>query len=154
MREGKAAEAIAERVLEDAGFTIIGRNVRLRGLGLTVNFVANDRDGVPWYFDVSGAFTTTRGGLLRTETVWKSLGRAHVLANNDKKPVVFLTSHFPRRGSEGDTALRAAGIMAFFDAIEMLSDSGRERLEHYALGGNHDLPLTGFWTGEEIARGL
>jgi site-specific DNA-methyltransferase (adenine-specific) len=152
-REGKAAQAIAEGVLEDAGFAIVGHNARLRGLGLTVNFVASDADGIPWYFDVSGAFTTTRGGLLRTDTVWKSLGRAHVLANKGKRPVVFLTSHLPRRPSEGDTALRAAGPTAFFDAIEMLSTSGQERLRQYAQGGFHEQPLPGFWTAQEIARG-
>jgi DNA modification methylase len=151
-REGKAAQAIAERVLEDAGFTISGRNARLRGLGLAVDFIASDRHGVRWYFDVSGAFTTTRGGLLRTDTVWECLGRAHVLAKNNKSPVVFLTSHLPRRGSEGDMALRAAGMDAFFDAIEMLSDDGPSRLEIYAGGGHQELPLPGFWTPEDIAR--
>jgi site-specific DNA-methyltransferase (adenine-specific) len=149
-REGKAAQAIAERVLEEAGFVVHSRNARQRGLGLTVNLVAADADGVLWYFDVSGAFTTTRGGLLRTDTVWKCLGRAHVLANRGIKPVVFLTSHLPRRGSEGDLALRAAGPEAFFDAIEMLSDTGRARLEEYAKGG-HRQPVVGFWTSEEIA---
>ena len=29
----------------------------------------------PWNFDVTGAFTTTRGGLLRTDSVWKALGQ-------------------------------------------------------------------------------
>ncbi|MBV8385930.1 MAG: site-specific DNA-methyltransferase [Acidimicrobiia bacterium] len=149
-KEGKAAQAIAERVLEEAGFIIHSRNARQRGLGLTVNLVAADNDGVLWYFDVSGAFTTTRGGLLRTDTVWKCLGRAHVLANQGIKPVVFLTSHLPRRGSEGDVALRAAGPKAFFDAIEMLSDAGRARLEEYARGG-HRQPVVGFWTSEELA---
>ena len=75
-----------------------------------------------------------------------------VLANRGIKPVVFLTSHLPRRGSEGDLALRAAGPEAFFDAIEMLSDAGRARLEEYAKGGHGDRqPLVGFWTSEEIA---
>jgi DNA modification methylase len=151
-KEGKAAQAIAERVLEDAGFTIHGRNARQRGLGLTVNVVAADADGVLWFFDVSGAFTTTRGGLLRTDTMWKCLGRAHVLANRGVKPVVFLTSHMPKRGSEGDIALRAAGPEAFFDAIEMLSDSGRARLEEYAKGGYRQ-PLAGFWSSEVLAPG-
>ena len=50
-----------------------------RGTGVTINFIAKDADDVEWYFDVSGAFTSTRGGLLRTDTVWKTLGRAHVL---------------------------------------------------------------------------
>jgi site-specific DNA-methyltransferase (adenine-specific) len=150
--EGRAAQAIAERVLEDAGFTIIDRNARERGLGLTVNFIAADADGVPWYFDVSGAFTTTRGGLLRTDTMWKCLGRAHVLASKRKAPVLFLTSHLPKRGSEGDVALRAAGMDAFFDAMEMLSDQGRSRLETYAQGGRHETPLPGFWTEDDVRK--
>jgi hypothetical protein len=84
--------------------------------------------------------------------MWKCLGRAHVLANRGVKPVVFLTSHLPKRGSEGHIALRAAGPKAFFDAVEMLSDSGRARLEEYAKGGYRQ-PLAGFWTSEEIAPG-
>lgn len=152
-REGKAAQAIAQRVLEEAGFTIIGKDKKLKGTGVRVNFEAADADGIPWYFDVSGAFTTTRGGLLRTDTMWKCLGRAHVLANRGTKPVVFLTSHLPKPGSEGDLALHAAGPTAFFDAVAMLSNDGRSRLAQYAVGGRHEEPLPGFWAAEEIARG-
>jgi modification methylase len=154
-REGKAAQAIAEQVLREANFSIVRRNHRLRRLGLTVNIVATDAEGQNWFFDVTGAFTTTRGGLVRTDTVWRCLGRAHVLANNPpddaSTPLIFLTSHLPKRGSEGDTALRAAGRGSFFDAIEMLSDEGRQRLEHYAQGGHHHDPLPGFWTKEDLA---
>jgi site-specific DNA-methyltransferase (adenine-specific) len=155
--EGKAAQGIAERVLVDAGFEIVQRNARIAPLGLTVNFIAADADGQRWNFDVSGAFTTTRGGLLRTDTVWKSLGRAHVLALNDYGPgeelgpVVLLTSHLPKPKSDGDKAMRKAGIRGFFDAIEMLSASGQERLRRYAQGGHADEPLPGFWTEDDIA---
>jgi site-specific DNA-methyltransferase (adenine-specific) len=149
---GKAAQAIAHSVLERAGFHIVKKNYRLPKLGVSVNFVAEDADGQPWYFDVTGAFTTTRGGLLRTDTLWKCLGRAHVIANNPPTdggappPVVFLTSHLPKRGSEGDVALRAAGRAAFFDAIEMLSPEDQSRLAQYASGGHQARPLPGFWT--------
>ena len=34
-QKGKAVQAIAEGVVEEAGFVIVGRNARLRGLGLT-----------------------------------------------------------------------------------------------------------------------
>jgi site-specific DNA-methyltransferase (adenine-specific) len=152
-REGKAAQKLAADVLELAGFNIKEVNQRIPKTGVTVNFVALDEDGQPWFFDVSGAFTSRRGGLLRTDTVWKSLGRANALKGRCAGvPVVFLTTHLPRRPSEGDTALRAAGPDAFFDAIEMLSDEGRDRLERYAKGGFVDNPQPGFWMPDDLAR--
>jgi site-specific DNA-methyltransferase (adenine-specific) len=153
-REGKAAQKLAEEVLVDAGFTITERNHRIPKTGVTVNFVATDEQGESWFFDVSGAFTSHRGGLLRTDTVWKSLGRANALRGRGPKsvPIVFLTTHLPHRPSEGDTALRAAGPEAFFDAIEMLSDEGRGRLERYAKGGCLDDPQLGFWTAADLGR--
>jgi DNA modification methylase len=134
-REGKAAQALAEELLNETGFTIVAKNQRVRGTGVVINFIATDADDIEWYFDVSGAFTSTRGGLLRTDTVWKSLGRAHVLAQNVKGPIVFLTSHAPRPGSEGDVALRKAEDIVF-DVIEMRSTAGYERLRKYAAGGH------------------
>lgn len=152
-REGKAAQQLAEQVLTDAGFTITERNQRIPKSGVTVNFAATDDNGTIWYFDVSGAFTSHRGGLLRTDTVWKSLGRANALKGRfSEVPLVFLTTNLPRRPSEGDTALRAAGPDAFFDAVEMFSDEGRGRLERYARGGHLDGPQPGFWTLQDLAR--
>jgi site-specific DNA-methyltransferase (adenine-specific) len=151
-REGKAAQKLAEELLEAAGFTIKERNRRIPKTGVTVNFIANDAEGEPWFFDVSGAFTSHRGGLLRTDTVWKSLGRASALkARLGDVRLVFLTSHLPRRSSEGDTALRAAGRCAFFDAIEMLSEESQKRLAEYATGAVSE-PLPGFWTQRDLAR--
>jgi site-specific DNA-methyltransferase (adenine-specific) len=152
-KEGKAAQKLAEQLLNAAGFNIEERNRRIRKTGVTVNFVATDRDRATWFFDVTGAFTSHRGGLLRADTVWKSLGRAYALkAARGEVPLVFLTSHLPKRPSEGDTALRAAGPDAFFDAIEMLSPDSLERLERYAKGGFTDDPQPGFWTAQDLAR--
>jgi len=65
--------------------------------------------------------------------------------------LILLTSQLPKRATDADSALRAAGPTAFFDAIEMLSKSGRQRLARYA-GGGHKEPNPGFWTAEELAR--
>ena len=148
--EGKAALALAEDVLVTAGFRIERKGARVRGLGVAVDFVAHDAMGSPWYFDVSGAFTTTRGGLSRTDAVLRSIGRAAVLARNGKTPVVLLTSHLPRPGSEGDAALRAAGPKVVFDAVEMLAESGRPRLAAYAAGGRTFRPEPGYWSPGEL----
>lgn len=159
-REGKVAQKLAKERLEQAGFEILDENKRWPKTGVTVNFVATDERGGIWFFDVSGAFTTRRGGLLRTDTVWKSLGRAYALRSalrserednpHEAARLVFLTSHLPKRPSEGDTALRAAGkVDAFFDAVDMLSADGFERLRAYATGEVGE-PLPGFWTAADL----
>ena len=151
--EGKAAHQVAGQVLADAGFAIVERNRRIPKTGVTIDVVATDGDGATWFFDVVGSFTSHRGGMLRTDTVWKSLGRASALKRwRGEVPLVLLTSHLPRRPSEGDTALRAAGTDAFFDAIEMLSTDGLERLARYAKGGLADDPQPGYWTTHDLAR--
>jgi site-specific DNA-methyltransferase (adenine-specific) len=151
VREGRRAQELAERLLLRAGFEIVARNRRLRAAGLTVNFVARDRSGGEWLVDVSGAFTTARPGLLRSDTLWKTLGRAHVIRNLGVGRLLILTTNLPRRGSEHDMALRSAGPEAFFDAIEMSSTHDFERLEKYAMG-NEARPLPGFWNSGELAR--
>jgi DNA modification methylase len=152
-REGKAAQDLAEELLIEAGFSVRSRNQRIPRTGVVVNFVAEDAAGETWYFDVSGAFTTHRGGLLRTDTVWKTLGRANVLVRKTAWPLLFLTSDLPRQPSEGDTALRAAGPDAFFDAICMLKAGDLDRLRAYASGNHRDRPLEGFWRAGELERG-
>ena len=86
--------------------------------------------------------------------MWKSLGRAFALKATRAARCrwSFSTSHLPRKPSEGDTALRAAGPHAFFDAIEMLSHDSLERLQRYAKGGFTDNPQPGFWTPHDLAR--
>ena len=152
--QGKPAVSLAAELIEAAGFTITHRDRKLRGTGLTVSYVATDSGDRPWYFDVSGAFTSSRDGMLRTDTVWRSLGRAHVLANNNPEgiPLVFLTSDLPRPRSEGDVALRAAGPNAFFDAIALRDADGISRLGTYASDGPSSGPTVGFWTERDLDR--
>jgi DNA modification methylase len=150
--QGKTAAAIAEDVLTEAGFQITARSYRVPTQGLAVPFVAEDKLGGRWYFDLSGAFTTTRSGLLRSEEMWKALGRAHVLAAHEISPLVLLTTHLPPRDTEGDKALRSVGPRGFFDAVELLSEEGRERLRLYAQEGR-DQPVPGFWTADDSQTG-
>ena len=53
-----------------------------------------------------------------------------------KHRIVFLSSHLPRKGSEGDIALRNALNDIVFDVIEMRSDADYEKLRKYAAGGH------------------
>jgi site-specific DNA-methyltransferase (adenine-specific) len=148
--EGKKAQDIAAGLLEDAGFEIVGHDVKL-SVGVQFNFEVNGESG-QFYVDVSGAFTTVRPGLQRTDTLWKTLGRAAVLNSvpEEGHRLLILTSNLPRPGSEGDKALRAAGGRhSFFDAVEMYDESGFARLHAYATR-EMDSPLPGFWSDTDI----
>jgi DNA modification methylase len=137
-------EASPEDVLVDAGFVVTDRRVRVRGTGVSVDFIAADATGERWYFDVAGPQVTHRGGMVRPEVVWRFLGRAHALRDR-AAPYVLLTTALPRRPTDGDTALRAAGPVAVFDVIDMFSPEAADRLARYAKGGQRDSPLPGFW---------
>ncbi|MEX2254457.1 MAG: site-specific DNA-methyltransferase [Acidimicrobiia bacterium] len=137
VQEGHKAEEIARRVLVHAGFEVIKHDHRTKS-GAEVDFVVEDQQGREWYVDVSGAFTSTRAGLRRTDTLWKSLGKAAVLRTDSPNPILLLTTDLPVPGSAGDAALTATrdaegGVI--HDAIEMLSPDGLARLRRYALGG-------------------
>jgi DNA modification methylase len=149
-RTGKMARGIAESMLSDAGFTVTHRDARVPGLGMAVSFVALDGAEVPWSFDLCGAFSITGSGLLRTESVFRAIGRAGALVGGGRSPVVVLTSHGPRPGSDGDRALRAVGPGLVFDVIELLSEDGQRRLAHYGRGESSTRPLPGFWTQREL----
>ena len=125
----------------------------MAGTGVVIDIVATDAAGGTWLFDVAGAFTSRRGGLLRMETVWKSLGRASALRGRfPDLPLVILTTQLPRRPSDGDTAVRAAGPGTCFDVIGLLSADDRHRLRRYAKGGFAGRAQLGFWTSDDLAR--
>ncbi|MGI9621948.1 MAG: DNA-methyltransferase [Acidimicrobiales bacterium] len=151
VREGKKAQDIAQLRLEEAGF-VVEDKAKVKAGGLQFNFLVTSADGShQWYVDVSGAFTTSRPGLLRTDTLWKVLGRLHVLASVDETAkVLVLTSNLPRSGSEGDKALRAVGPASVFDAVELYDPAALGRLQAYAEG--QPSPLPGFWSPDELAE--
>jgi len=138
VREGRKAEDLAALVLSQCGFTVTARNKKL-STGVEIDFVATAGDGSLWHFDVTGAFTSERGGLRRTDTLWKSLGKAALrqLADDDRSEgrFVLLTTDLPTIGV-GVRALRAARRdHLILDAVEMLSDEGQQRLSEYADAG-------------------
>ncbi|MEE9414459.1 MAG: site-specific DNA-methyltransferase [Acidimicrobiales bacterium] len=151
VRHGKKAQDIALARLEEAGF-LVEEKARVPKVGLQFNFKALSEDAAgAWYVDVSGAFTTSRPGLMRTDTLWKMLGRLHVLKSHDSNAkVLVLTSNLPRPGSEGDKALRAVGPNSVFDVIELYDPEGFDRLKKYASGTLE--PQEGYWTIDELAE--
>ena len=151
---GRKAHDIAADLLEHCGFEILRSPAKVRGGGVQFSFLLADQAGNEWWADVAGAFTTVRPGLLRADTLWKTLGRASVLAAAAPSArLLLLTPHLPRATGEGDRALRTLGAWTIFDALEMFDDAAASRLRHYAAGVA-GRPQTGFWDDAEIDASL
>jgi hypothetical protein len=150
--DGASATTVARAALEAAGFADVRPNRRLRGLGLAVDFTGTDAKGRTWYFDIAGPNSAYRGGMARSETVWRALGRAHVLSAGGHAPFVVLTTQLPRSGTEADRALRAPGPGSIFDVIDLLSTEAPARLEAYARGRSGS-PQIGFWSAADVTPG-
>jgi site-specific DNA-methyltransferase (adenine-specific) len=150
--QGKKAHDLALDVLEQAGFTVAETGSKVGGTSFPF-LVTDTTDTHRYYVDIAGTFTTVRPGMLRTDTVWKTLGKAHVLAaTHPRSRLLVLTSHLPKKGSEGRKALRAVGPAGVFDAIEMFDPEGVERLTRYAKEAA-DGPGIGFWTQADLESG-
>ena len=134
------------QVLSDAGFESEGGNVRVKGSGMSVNDVATDATGGRWVIELGGPFVSHRGGLTTADAVWRTLGRAHLRGLDER--VLVLTSELPKRRSEFDHALRAAGPQALFDVIDVFDEDALERLQSYASGDKTQLP--GFWNPTDL----
>lgn len=132
---GKATSAIAEAALVDAGFEVAGRNVRVKGSGLSIDLTARDRSGATWCVEVAGGFTVAPSGLARLDAVWRVLGRASVLEAAGMENRLLLTSQLPAAGSEADAALRTAGGRAYAAVLELLDPGTAVALQRLAAGG-------------------
>ncbi|MEM9516019.1 MAG: site-specific DNA-methyltransferase [Actinomycetota bacterium] len=148
---GSSAGKLAAEVLQTAGFEIVAVKRKARRTSVTIDLVAVDAQGGEWWFDVAGPFVAHRGGLALTDEVWRLLGRAHAIrGRSPEQRYVALTTELPRRSSEGDVAMRAAGPGALFDAIDITSDVDQARLTSYARSGAAD-PQPGFWRPADLA---
>ena len=137
--EGRQAKDVARALLGACGFDNIRADVKFPRMGIELTFVATDQTGHNWAFDVSGAFSSTRAGLRRTDTLWKALGKAAVLhQEGGHLPLVLLTTDLPVRNSAGSAALErlCQPDGPVFDVVELLSSKDRDRLQEYASKGH------------------
>lgn len=138
LRKGRQAKDLAEIVLTGCGFVDLRADVTLSNLGIELSFLALDRTGHEWAFDVSGSFTSGTSGLRRADTMWRALAKAAIL-HEDRPglPLVLLTTDLPAKASAGQTALDVltGPERPIFAVVELLDERGHEHLLDYARHG-------------------
>jgi site-specific DNA-methyltransferase (adenine-specific) len=132
LAEGRTAKEIAGLLIEGAGFSALRAEARIAGLEFA--FAAQDRGGGHWLFDVSGSFGRGKSGLIKSETLWKALGKASALrALQSRGPrLVLLTMHLPAPGTPEHDALVALRGEVVADAFGMLEADTTEGLRAHA----------------------
>ena len=138
--DGSRAQELAEFLLRQCGFGDDLREKVKFPFGVEANFVGVDAQGCQWIFDVSGAFSSSRPGLERTDTLWNALGKAAIVRSqwpDAERPsrYVLLTTDVPKASSAGGKALRAAqtdGLI--WDALRLDQPETVAELLHYASG--------------------
>jgi DNA modification methylase len=132
LAEGRTAKEIAGLLIERAGFSEPHGEARVAGLEFA--FAAEDRRGGRWLFDVSGSYARDKSGLVKSDTLWKALGKAAALrALEPKGPrLVLLTMDLPAPNSPEHAALVALRGDVVTDALGMLDANTAERLRAHA----------------------
>jgi len=131
LREGWTAKEVSRLLLVTAGFTEIEQDRRQPG-GIEVTFSARDRHGAGWFFDVAGSFTAHRPGLARSETLWRTIGKAAVLRETSGRPLVVLTAGLPAPPNPAADLLgRVCGEgKPIYGVVDLLAPDAGERLRN------------------------
>ena len=122
------ATDLAQELLAGAGFTRIAESKRP-----DVDLMAADRKGAQWHVLVVGGYTVSQRGLRRLEMVWRTLGKAAVLAaSGTPSRVLVLTTELPAPRSPAAAALAAGQGSHFVDALDLLDPATPDRLRELA----------------------
>jgi site-specific DNA-methyltransferase (adenine-specific) len=120
--QGRSAKELALALLEDSGLEIIETGVKFPG-GVEIDFATKSAGGGRVLVEVAGSFTSARGGLARSETVWRTIAKAAVVRANTSDPLVVISSELPPTRSAIAEALRqvtgvAGPILSVLDVFD------------------------------------
>ena len=139
VQDGRMAKEVAELALTEAGFVDV-TPLKRPVAGVDLAYTARDDDGALWHIELVGTISrgTDGAGLRRSDNLWRTLGKAAALraALDEPARLLVLTTDLPQRSSPQARALvaaRADGVV--FDAVELLTTDGFDRLRTYAAGG-------------------
>ena len=120
--QGKSAKELAQSLIASSGLEVVETGVKFPG-GVEISFATTTRSGRRVLIDVAGGFTSARGGLSRSEIVWKTIAKAAVVHENTDDPLVVISTELPPNKTAIAEALRQvtgdgrpiSSVLAMFD---------------------------------------
>lgn len=99
-RQGDQFEEVCITALQMAGFEIADRKFVVPDVGIEIDIIAHNREGVAMAFECTGSWNVVTPGMERNDTLKKKLCNAWLLslspiAVSAWPPLVILTSHLP-----------------------------------------------------------
>ena len=129
-RVGRTFQEMCQWSLEGLRFDL-RTTVDLRDIGIEVDMLADNAEGVSFFVECKGSIHGERPGLIRTDTMKKALCNGFLLRELGIGPYVVLTSHLPTKHSAAGKMLMTAGRTVVFDVIRPFVKSDMKRLESF-----------------------
>jgi hypothetical protein len=133
--QGKTFETVVRHLLIAQGFAVAEDKVRLRQIGVEIDFAATSAGGTEVWIEAKGTLGRASGdkrpGLERTDTLKKAICNAALVATlpeSERRPFIVITTHPPIDGSSGGNMLRtalAAGYMSDLIVFNVAEDHQR-----------------------------
>ena len=137
LRAGLAAIDVARLAIAEAGFVDIEAKARI-ARGVTVSYRALDHRQRPWFFEVVGGYTIGSAAL-RSEALWRALGRAAVAREHEPKAQFVLLVTAPVAGATpaGAAVVAATGPDRPITDVVVVHDAA-ERVRLAAMASEPD----------------
>lgn len=99
-RQGDQFEEVCITALKMAGFEIADRKFVVPDVGIEIDIIAHNREGIAMAFECTGSWNVVTPGMERNDTLKKKLCNAWLLslspiAVSSWPPLIILTSHLP-----------------------------------------------------------
>lgn len=137
LRAGNKAQDVAEALLVASGFNIISRDKKLAS-GVTVDIVAEARNGRRFHFNIVGTFSAERDGLTKTDSALRAVGRAALIRHDkagyldgDPVPLIIFSTSIPSSGPAAQGIKTAQLSELILDVIDIFDPEALTRLEQH-----------------------